>query len=87
MGAAYVFELLDSGWTDVAKLIGSDTGQNQFGYSVGLAGGSAVIGAWRDEQFGSRAGSAYVFAVPEPSSLAMAATGLVVLLWLRRKPS
>ena len=38
-GAAYIFERLDSGWTEVAKLTGSDPGPDQFGYSVAISDG------------------------------------------------
>ncbi len=62
-GAAYVFSLTDGTWTQTQKLT-ADDGQmfDQFGYSVGLSGTTAVISA-DAAQVGSNAfqGAAYVF--------------------------
>ena len=84
-GAAYIFERLDSGWTEVAKLTGSDPGPDQFGYSVSISGNVASIGAWFDDTNGSRAGSAYVFSVPEPSSVVLASVGILLVLATGRR--
>jgi hypothetical protein len=58
-GAAYVFVLNGTTWTQEAKLTPSD-GQTEedFGSSVSLAGGRALIGAFNDAE---GTGSAYVF--------------------------
>ena len=45
-----------------AKLTASDVAaRDQFGYSVAVAGDTAVIGAYRDDDAGSNSGSAYAF--------------------------
>lgn len=64
VGAAYVFERQASGaWHEVAKLTASDgAGQDNFGFSVALSSGRAVVGAYGDDHAaGVDAGSAYVF--------------------------
>jgi len=56
-GSAYIFERLGGVWTQVAKLTASDGSRgDQFGYSVSISGGTALVGARADD-----AGSAYVF--------------------------
>ena len=62
-GAVYVFTRDSQGaWTEQQKLIGSDSNyQQEFGASVGIDGNAAVIGAWRDDAFGTYSGSAYLF--------------------------
>jgi hypothetical protein len=68
IGAAYVFVRDISGnWSQQAKLVPSDgnihsyNAGDDFGYSVGLDGDTAIIGANRDNQQGINGGSAYVF--------------------------
>ena len=62
-GSAYVFQDTGSGWTQVAKLIASDsTEYDRFGESVSISGGTAIIGASGDDDLGVSSGSAYVFA-------------------------
>ena len=56
------------GWaltpTEVAKLIASDAAAaDEFGFSVALAGDTAVIGAHKDDDVGSSSGSAYMFSL------------------------
>ncbi len=62
-GAAYVFVRAGSMWNQQAKLTASDAAPNDFfGYSVAVAGDTAVVGALADDTAaGSSAGSAYVF--------------------------
>lgn len=62
-GSAYVFERTGSTWTRTQQLFGSTPGtDDQFGYSVALSGGTAVIGApMRDVGSHSDQGSAFVF--------------------------
>ncbi|MEA5075213.1 MAG: tandem-95 repeat protein, partial [Coriobacteriia bacterium] len=61
-GAAYVFTRSGASWSQEAKLTAADGGANDyFGISVALAGGSAVIGSYFDDDKGSASGSAYVF--------------------------
>ncbi|CAH0380210.1 unnamed protein product [Pelagomonas calceolata] len=63
-GSAYVFHTTDGGATyvEVAKLTASDAAAgDRFGNSVAIAGGTIVIGAYDDDDAGSKSGSAYVF--------------------------
>lgn len=57
-GSAYVYEKVDGVWTEQAELLASD-GQawDQFGFSVSIAGNTAVVGAHAL----ARSGSAYAF--------------------------
>jgi hypothetical protein len=61
-GAAYVFRVVDGTWTQIAKLTGKDSEWDDiFGCSVALSGDTAMVGAWADDDRGSRSGSVYVF--------------------------
>ncbi len=61
-GSVYVFELSAGNWSETAKLTASDAvAAEQFGYSVSLLGGRALVGANRDDDNGINSGSAYVF--------------------------
>ena len=62
-GSAYVFRYNGAEWIEEQKILASDGASGDyFGWSVGLAGDVAVIGApLEDNEHGSRAGSAYVF--------------------------
>lgn len=62
-GAAYVFTRSGAVWSQQAKLIAPDAAAgDQFGFSVSLAGESALIGAPLDDgPAGSNQGSAYAF--------------------------
>ena len=61
-GSAYVFRHDGTGWVQEAKLLPSDgAADDWFGYSVSILGDAVVIGAVRDDDNGSKAGSAYVF--------------------------
>src|SRR5205807_436508 len=58
-GAAYVFVLSGTTWSQQAKLTASDAAAgDDFGYSVAISGSTAVIGAYDKN---SDAGAAYVF--------------------------
>ncbi len=62
-GAAYVFTLQDGTWTQTQKLTADDgAAVDFFGYSIGLSGSTAFIGA-DDAQIGTNGsqGAAYVF--------------------------
>ncbi len=69
-GAAYVFERNQGGadnWGEVQKLIASDhQATDFFGSGVAVAGGTVVVGAFREDAGGSSAGAAYVFQGPAP---------------------
>jgi len=60
-GSAYIFEIVNGTWTQVARLTASDwQSSDQFGYSVSISsdGSTALVGAKNDD---SQAGSAYIF--------------------------
>jgi hypothetical protein len=62
-GAAYVFgRAADGTWSQKAKLIAEDgAAWDYFGAKVSVNGGTAVIGAYGDDDKGDYSGSAYVF--------------------------
>jgi hypothetical protein len=64
-GAAYVFERNQGGtdnWGEVTRLTVSDgESGGQFGWSVGIAGDTAIVGALSQDEKGRSAGAAYVF--------------------------
>jgi hypothetical protein len=64
-GSAYVFERNQGGadnWGEVSKLTASDgAAGDYFGYFVAISRGTAIIGAYRDNDKGYEAGSAYVY--------------------------
>ena len=61
-GSVYVFTRTGTTWTQQAKLLASDgAAGDEFGCSVSLDGGTALIGAYYDDDNGAFSGSAYVF--------------------------
>lgn len=61
-GSAYVFVRDGNVWTEQDKLTADDAASSDwFGYTVDLSGDSALVGAFLDDDAGSRSGSAYVF--------------------------
>jgi len=61
-GSAYVFTHTGTIWTEQAKLTGRDVAANDnFGWSVAIAGNTIVVGANRDDDNGSDSGAANVF--------------------------
>ncbi len=62
-GSAYVFVRSGTTWTEQAHLVASDaTTLDRFGFSVALAGDTALVGAGEDDTAaGVDAGSVYVF--------------------------
>ena len=61
-GAAYVFNLTSTGWSQQAKLTAEDGAVDDgFGGSVALSGEIALIGARGDDDNGDSSGAAYVF--------------------------
>ncbi len=61
-GAAYIFRRSGTVWSEEDKLTASDAFDgDSFGFSVGVDGGVAVIGARADDDAGSLSGAAYVF--------------------------
>jgi len=61
-GAAYVFDFDGLNWTQNQK-IGPDDGafDDRFGWAVSLAGNSAFVGSFMDDDDGTFSGSVYVF--------------------------
>ncbi len=87
-GSAYIFRYNGTSWTQESKLVDmspqAPSGQpgNQFGYSVGISGSTAVIGSpWWDDQSISYPlqdqGAAYVFSYDAGSMLWTVQTRLV----------
>lgn len=74
-GSAYVFDTTTGDF--ISKLTAPDSAADDwFGYSVALSGDSALVGSIFDNDNGPGSGSAYLFTVPEPASLALLALGL-----------
>ncbi len=61
-GSAYVFARNESGWSQQQILIAEDAEHDDyFGGSVSIDGDTIVVGAYGDDDGGSRSGAAYVF--------------------------
>lgn len=61
-GSAYVYRFECSAWIEEAKLVASDgAAYDVFGFSVGVSGDVALVGAERDDDNGADSGSAYIF--------------------------
>ncbi len=61
-GSAYVFRYDGTAWVEEAKLMASHgAAADRFGVSVAVAGDTAVVGAFGDDDNGTDSGSAYVF--------------------------
>jgi hypothetical protein len=61
-GAAYIFKLDGSGWTQQAKLAASDAAvYDYFGISVSISGDHAIVGAYLKNGAEYYSGAAYVF--------------------------
>lgn len=61
-GSVYVFTRDGTSWSKQDKLTASDAAAgDRFGWSVALDDGTAVIGAYQDDDNGDASGSAYVF--------------------------
>ncbi len=62
-GSAYIFKRENDGtWLKQAKITANDGAAGDvFGTSVSIDGDYAVVGAWQDDDGGSKSGSAYIF--------------------------
>jgi len=61
-GAAYIFEISDGNWSQVAKLTASDAGaEDTFGRRVAILGDTCIVTSPLDDDNGSSSGAAYVF--------------------------
>ena len=59
-GSAYIFTR-DGAWTEQTKLTASDGAAfDAFGISASFSDGTAIIGALRDDDMGTRSGAAYI---------------------------
>ncbi|HEY3391736.1 MAG TPA: FG-GAP repeat protein [Lacipirellulaceae bacterium] len=83
-GAAYVFDVATG--TQIAQFLPfSDSNLDLTGWSVGVSGSVAVIGAPRDDDRGNNAGAAYLISVvPEPASIILATALLAAAAVPRR---
>jgi len=91
-GAAYVFNRIEHDWIEGLKLTASDATHDEwFGYSVGLEGTTAAIGAYQDQTpQGSQSGSAYAYELAAPLTYCTSgtsATGCQAQMWARGLPS
>ncbi|MFO0701523.1 MAG: FG-GAP repeat protein [Nitrospira sp.] len=87
-GAAYVFVKPAGGWigtlTQSAKLLAAGgTANDEFGYSVAIAGDTVAVGARSDDEKGNTSGSGYVFRVGSPNTppVCTAAQAFPFALW------
>jgi hypothetical protein len=64
-GSAYIFTRSGTTWTQQQKLLPSDPGDGDFGFSVSLDGDTAFIAAPYDGDLGIYSGSVYVFTKEE----------------------
>ena len=63
-GSAYLFKRNGTAWTEEAELFASDgAAEDVFGHGVAISSDHIVIGAFWDDEDGSRSGSAYVFGI------------------------
>ncbi|MFV2070624.1 MAG: FG-GAP repeat protein, partial [Pirellulales bacterium] len=77
--SAYLFDVTTG--QELFKLTGSDAAINGgTGVSVAIHGNRAIMGVPGNHAAGIYAGSAYLFDVPEPSSVVLGAIGLVGVL-------
>ncbi len=61
-GSAYIFKRDGTAWTEQAKITAIDGATGDlFGHSVAISGDYVVVGAFGDNDAGSRSGSAYIF--------------------------
>ena len=64
-GAAYIFTRSGTTWSQQAKIQASDAqADDSFGYSVGIDGDTVVVGAHKEDYWGTDAGAAYIFTAP-----------------------
>ena len=78
-GAAYVFTKPASGWvtaTETVKLTASDgAADDSFGISVAVDGDTVVVGAYGDDDKGSKSGSAYTYKVSDWTDIPSSGSG------------
>ena len=69
-GKAYIFKTTTGDWTDTTKLHTLDnpnayggSANDRFGYSIGISGNYAIVGAYGEDDGGTDSGKAYIFNV------------------------
>ncbi|WP_432798337.1 FG-GAP repeat protein [Poriferisphaera sp. WC338] len=81
-GSAYFFDITTG--EQITKITASDAAEADFfGAAVAIAGNNSIIGAFGNDDFASRAGSAYLYEIPEPASLTL--LSLLAPAFLRRR--
>jgi WD40 repeat protein len=73
-GSAYLFDVATG--NQIAKLTAGDAAAgDEFGISVAISGGTAIVGSFRDDDAGSGSGSAYLFDVTTGNQIAKLTAG------------
>jgi hypothetical protein len=64
-GAAYIFTRSGTTWSQDKKIQASDAqASDNLGYSLGIDGDTVVVGAHKEDYWGTDAGAAYIFTAP-----------------------
>ena len=70
-GSAYVFTQDSNGWSQKTKLTGPSRGKGDWlGYSVAVAGGTVLAGAYQSSISGPDSGAVYLWTVPQWADIA-----------------
>lgn len=78
-GTVYIYERSGFGWSQLAKLSANDgANDDEFGAAVSISAKTVLVGAPRDDDFGSSSGSAYVFEFSGSGSTASVQTAKLV---------
>lgn len=69
-GTAYLFDFSDLNDIKEINLTASDAGEDDiYGYSVGISGTTAIVGAYRDDDSFNDSGSAYLYDFSDPGDI------------------
>ena len=83
-GSSYLFDI--STGSELAKLTASDAAAgDEFGVAVAVGDNAAIVGAWFNDDAGLTSGSAYLYNVPEPTTLSLLALGGLAMLRRHRR--
>jgi hypothetical protein len=73
-GSSYVYVRSGASWLQQTELAASDgSAEDFFGWSVGLSGDTAMVGAYADDNNGNNSGSVYFFGPAAPLTLSYSA--------------